>query len=111
MTDIDLTDPKYKDAAYEIAAKTPALKDPTTPPIHWRVEGGKDGLPLVLRVLLADGRTVRRPLPVVGARHVSPKAPELMALPTHPAISPGDPPANLKPNGKHRSPANHKAGS
>jgi hypothetical protein len=106
MSDIDYTDPKYKDAAYAIAASVPPLKDPTTPPIHWRVEGGADGQPLVLRVLLADGRTVRRPLPELH-RTKQIKAPELMALP---ARNPDLPPANLKPDGKKRSPAKHKAG-
>jgi hypothetical protein len=111
MTDIELTDPKYKDAAYQIAKETPALKDPTTPPIHWRLEGGKDGIPLVLRVLLADGRTIRRPLHLVGAgrcpaQSAPIKAPALMALPVH--VDSTLPPANLKPDGK-RKPATHRS--
>jgi len=57
MSEIDYTDPKYKDAAFALAEATPRHLDrPTTPPIHWRLEGD------VLRVLLADGRTVRAPL-------------------------------------------------
>ena len=57
MNDIDLTDPKLKTAAFILAEKTPRhLNVPTTPPIHWRLEGE------ILRVLLADGRTVRAPL-------------------------------------------------
>ena len=43
--------------AYSIAENTPKhLDQPTTPPIRWRVEGDQ------LRVLLADGRTVRGPI-------------------------------------------------
>ena len=57
MSEIDLTDPKLKAAAFTLAEKTPRhLNVPTTPPIHWRLEGE------ILRVLLADGRTVRAPL-------------------------------------------------
>ena len=57
MNDFDLMDPKYKSAAFILAEKTPRhLNVPTTPPIHWRLEGE------ILRVLLADGRTVRAPL-------------------------------------------------
>ena len=49
-----MNDPAFKTAAYAIAEAAPRhLDQPTTPPIHWRVEGD------ILRVLLADGRTVR----------------------------------------------------
>jgi len=72
MSEIDYTDPRFKDAAFEIAEATPRhLDQPTTPPIHWRLEGD------LLRVLLADGRTVRAPLPKAKKA----KAPEVMPAP------------------------------
>ena len=53
----NMNDPAFKTAAYAIAEAAPRhLDQPTTPPIHWRVEGD------ILRVLLADGRTVRAPI-------------------------------------------------
>ncbi len=58
MTEVIYNDPALKDAAFKLAEETPRhLDQPTTPPIHWREEAG------LLRVLLADGRTVRGPLP------------------------------------------------
>jgi hypothetical protein len=99
-----MNEPELKDAAYALAAAQPRhLDQPTTPPIHWREENG------LLRVLMADGRTVRGPLPDLHRTKQSLpiKAPALMALP---ARDPELPPANLKANGK-RKPANHKAGS
>jgi hypothetical protein len=108
MTEVIYNDPALKDAAFKLAEETPRhLDQPTTPPIHWREDAG------LLRVLLADGRTVRGPMPVVGTHGVRPlkaKAPELMALPArthevgvHPVISSGDPPANLRPDGKKKA--------
>ena len=86
MNDIDLNDPKLKTAAFILAEKTPRhLNVPTTPPIHWRLEGE------ILRVLLADGRTVRAPLadhdlpsksapkPVPVARSSETRVPEKVA--------------------------------
>jgi hypothetical protein len=117
MFDIDYDPPELKEAAYRLAEETPKLGGhPTTPPIRWREDAG------LLRVLLADGRTVRGPLPkniliendriAMGLK--PPKAnkveaPKLMELSPR-VLEPGVPPANLKANGK-RSPAKHKAGS
>ena len=71
MSEIDYNDPKFKAAAFILAEKTPRhLNVPTTPPIHWRLEGE------ILRVLLADGRTVRAPL----ADQVAPKPSRLLRL-------------------------------
>jgi hypothetical protein len=133
--EIDYTPEKYKDAAYQIAKETPwHLNQPTTPPIHWRIEEGG-----ILRVLLADGRTVRAPVPAASTPKIAampvttlpihhyetlkdvhgytthpaptspgsdvPQSPPLMALPTHAA----DIPPNLKPNGK-RKPVKNKTG-
>jgi len=132
MSDIDYTDPKYKDAAFALAEATPRHLDrPTTPPIHWRLEVGADHDPPILRVLLADGRTVRGVVPVPakqsrfphGTRGAplaqyqkkdkKPVASKLMALPVH-SVDAGLPPANLKPDGKKRPsshpPTNFKAG-
>ena len=81
MSEIDYNDPKFKAAAFILAEKTPRhLNVPTTPPIHWRLEGE------ILRVLLADGRTVRAPL----ADQVAPKpAPvEKVALPKKDPVPP-----------------------
>ena len=88
MDEIDYTDPKLKEAAFILAEKTPRhLDQPTTPPIHWRLEGE------ILRVLLADGRTVRAPLadqvkakasPSVKKQAIAPViAPKIEALPVH----------------------------
>jgi hypothetical protein len=69
---------EYKSLALKIAEETPRhLDQPTTPPIHWRVEGEGTPQGYQLRVLLADGRTVRGvvpvparggPIPPVGAK-------------------------------------------
>jgi hypothetical protein len=66
-----MNESSLKAAAYVIAEATPMhLDKPTTPPIHWNQEGE------VLRVLLADGRSVRGPLhspkPVQAPAKVSP---------------------------------------
>ena len=102
MTDNNYTDPRYKDAAIQIAEAEPRhLDQPTSPPIHWRLEVGPEGVPVLLRVLLADGRTVRRPLPKV-------KTAKVMTLPTHPvAIPPQEKTGNLPAS---QPPAQHKAG-
>lgn len=54
-------EPQFKAAAYWLADHTPILKDPVSPPIRWRMEGD------VLRVLMADGRTFRKPLAEIEA--------------------------------------------
>lgn len=52
-----MNEPELNSAAYALAEATPKhLNQPTTPPIHWELEGD------ILRVLLADGREVRAPL-------------------------------------------------
>lgn len=52
-----MNDPVFKSAAFKIAEETPPhLGKPTSPPIHWVLDGAN------LRVLLADGRTVRAPI-------------------------------------------------
>jgi hypothetical protein len=88
--------------ANECAASIPKhLGQSTTPPLSWVVEDGK------LRIILADGRgPFRFTLP--HAKAVV-KAPELMALPVHDLDRTIYPPANLKPNGKHK-PARKQAG-
>jgi len=49
-----MNEPEFKAAAFALAEVTPKHLDrPTIPPISWRLEGDQ------LRVLLADGRTVR----------------------------------------------------
>jgi hypothetical protein len=100
--DIDYTAPRYKDAALALAEATPRhLDQPTTPPIHWRLEVGADHDPPILRVLLADGRTVRGPLPVgVGHRPARPSPAPIMTLPIHKATAV---PAALKPPAKHKA--------
>jgi hypothetical protein len=96
MSEVIYNDPVLKEAAFALAEATPRhLDQPTTPPIRWREDAG------LLRVLLADGRTVRGPLKYTP--FPKPKAPELMVLPTHPVILSVNPPANLKPNGKKKA--------
>jgi len=54
-----MNEPELKSAAFALAEATPRhLDQPTTPPIHWNLEGA------ILRVLLADGRTVRAVYPI-----------------------------------------------
>ena len=90
MDEIDYTPAEYKAAAYAIAEAAPRhLDQPTTPPIHWRLEGD------LLRVLLADGRTVRGPLPAKKVKK-SPAAPPIMALPVHEIHAPD----KVRPAGK-----------
>jgi hypothetical protein len=106
-----MNEPELKAAAFALAEVTPKHLDrPTIPPISWRLEGDQ------LRVLLADGRTVRGPIPSVGARHVSPSSPKassVMALPVHtvganaPApqsgVRPPNPPAHGSQKGEHNA--------
>ena len=83
MSDID--DPKYKDAAFQIAEAEPRhLGQPTSPPINWRLEIGLDGAPPLLRVLLADGRAVRRGLPPL--QDLRSLRAEKQATKVHPAV-------------------------
>ena len=104
MPDIDYTDPRYKEAAIQIAEAEPRhLDQPTSPPIHWRLEIGPEGVPPLLRVLLADGRTVRRNLP-----SRKPNVAKIMTPPTHPvAIPPQEKTGNLPAS---HPPAKSKAG-
>jgi hypothetical protein len=51
-----INDPELEKFAIWFAANTPILRDPVSPPLKWRLEGD------VLRVLMADGRTFRKPL-------------------------------------------------
>jgi hypothetical protein len=69
-----MNEPEFKAAAFALAEAPPILKDPVSPPIHWRVEND-----VTLRVLLADGRTVRAPL-------APPKA-AVKPAPIHPAVT------------------------
>lgn len=63
-----------KSAAYTLAEATPKhLDQPTTPPIHWDLEGD------VLRVLLADGREVRAPLADLQPKP-TPRAPKVSSF-------------------------------
>jgi hypothetical protein len=56
-----MNDDQLKEAAFKIAEATPRhLDQPTIPPIRWSLEGDQ------LRVLLADGRTVRGVVPVLA---------------------------------------------
>jgi hypothetical protein len=94
MEEVIYNPPELKEAAYRLAEATPMLGGhPTTPPIRWREDAG------LLRVLLADGRTVRGPLPTVKKAKV--EAPKLMELSPR-VLEPGIPPANLKANGKYK---------
>jgi anti-sigma factor ChrR (cupin superfamily) len=53
-----MSEQDFKALAYQIAEEMPRhLDQPTSPPIRWKIEGG------MIRVLLADGRTVRVALP------------------------------------------------
>jgi hypothetical protein len=118
MDDVIYNPPELKEAAYALAEATPRLgNNLTTPPIRWREDAG------LLRVLLADGRTFRGPLPVKKAKVQAPKlmpapVPQVQVELSPRILEPGIPPANLtcasttgagKANGK-RSPAKHKAG-
>ena len=89
-----MNEPELKEAAFALALAQPRhLNMPTVPPIHWREDNG------VLRVLMADGRTVRGPLPKLKIGKV--EAPKLMTLPVK--TDPTLPPANLKPDGKRKT--------
>jgi hypothetical protein len=75
--------PELKKAAEALAEATPQhLGQPTTPIIRWRVDGDQ------LRVLLADGRTVRGPLPEKKGKTRSSEASPIMTLPVHPTVTP-----------------------
>ncbi len=64
---------EYRNAAYKIAEETSQhLNQPTSPPQGWRLEGAD------LVVLLADGRKIRAPLPVVTKQ-----VDKITALPVH----------------------------
>ncbi len=95
-----MNEPELKSAAFALAEATPRhLDQPTTPPIHWQLEGDQ------LRVLLADGRTVRGPARLVKIVFV-------------PADSSGMPTGHMplpdaspkKAMAAAKSPAKHKAG-
>jgi hypothetical protein len=88
-----MNEPEFKSTAWLIAEKTPEhLGKPTIPPIHWVLDGEN------LRVLLADGRTVRAPIAdqnkVVPVKKQA-KSPDIMgadpiiALPVHPPVKKG----------------------
>ena len=80
MEEVIYNPPELKKAAEALAEATPQhLGRPTTPIIRWRVDGDQ------LRVLLADGRTVRGPLPDKKAHKPQLAGPhrQLMALPVH----------------------------
>jgi hypothetical protein len=69
MNEIEL-----KKLAYQIAEETPRhLDQPTSPPLKWLVVGDQ------IRVLLADGRSIRAPMPAVKKQ-----VDKVTALPVHP---------------------------
>jgi hypothetical protein len=105
MTEINYNDPDLEEAALALAEATPRqLDQPTTPPIHWRLEGD------ILRVLLADGRTVRAPFAQYQMKG-KPQPSQIMGLPARaqalgirkPVIPSLEPPANLKPDRKKKA--------
>jgi hypothetical protein len=105
-----MNEPELKDLAFKIAETAPRhLDKPTSPPIHWQKEGN------VLRVLLADGRTVRGPIPSVGSKRA--KYPEgalttpartntegagVMALPVRSSGASGTSGTSIKPQTPQR---------
>jgi hypothetical protein len=81
MEEVIYNPPELKAAAIALAEATPPhLGRPTTPIIRWREDNGQ------LRVLLADGRTVRGPLP--DKKKTAPRAEKIMELPVHPTVTP-----------------------
>jgi len=114
-----MNEPELKHAAFALAEATSKhLDQPTTPPIHWRLEGDPQNAgTYVLRVLLADGRTVRSPY---SAKKVKAAVETIMALPTRSLGMPTtgympltpDPSPKKMGEGKTsiKSPAKHKAG-
>jgi hypothetical protein len=83
MEEVIYNPPELKKAAEALAEATPPhLGRPTTPIIRWREDNGQ------LRVLLADGRTVRGPLPEKKGKTKSPEASPIMTLPVHPTVTP-----------------------
>ena len=56
-----MNESELEKAALWLADHTPILRDPVSPPIRWVMEGD------ILRVLMADGRTFRKPLAEIKA--------------------------------------------
>ena len=101
-----MNEPTFKAAAYAIAEAAPRhLDQPTTPPIHWRVEGD------ILRVLLADGRTVRAPIVEAQRFAPAPSVKKQIEVPGFPVASlpvkkevpvPARKPKTSSPSGKKK---------
>ena len=101
--------------AEAVAKDAPShLGKPAFPPLSWRVDEN------TLIVILADGRKVYASMDYIKTLLPDPKkkveAPKLMTLPTRAQElgtkrDPQLPPANIKPDGKHRSsPQGDKSG-
>ena len=73
-----MNESELEKAALWLADHTPILRDPVSPPIRWVMEGD------ILRVLMADGRTFRKPLAEIKAALLE-KAQE-QARKVHPAV-------------------------
>ena len=91
-----LDDPKYKAAAEQIAAAEPE------PSSAWAWCLQDDG---TLTVVMWNGKKINRPLPAIEVVEI-PSAPfsatfnnppQVMTLPTHPAIPPAKAPAKRRP--------------
>ena len=71
-----MNESELEKAALWLAEHTPILRDPVSPPIRWVMEGD------ILRVLMADGRTFRKPLADIKAALQA----EKQAAKAHPAV-------------------------
>ncbi|TSA54228.1 MAG: hypothetical protein D4R38_02710 [Dehalococcoidia bacterium] len=90
-----MNEPELKTTAYFLAEHTPQhLGQPTTPPIHWDLEGD------ILRVLLADGREVRAPY---SASKVEAAFKAVMAIPKRSTETVTPPPPHPTPKPARKS--------
>ena len=96
----------YEDLATVVAENViPHLDKPTTPIIGYHKDGDN------LSVVLNDGRKITASVELAKDMLAKKQQPALLLPTSKPILSIADPPANLQPDGKHRSsPKGDKAG-